>query len=232
MFRLAFILFMSTFIFCSTMSIAQETQQHSSSEEKLHNLAILLQKELQRVGCAPGEIDGHWGYNSRIALRKYNKYAYQDLSAKLPTQEAIDNIKSRKQLVCPVTCKENQTIQNGQCTPPPDPYDGIYQINGERIEHYKKNWCKKSFEIKLKIQGGHTTHKIPFGHHLTGEVRENKLYISSKPEKNNGHWIGIFALDNSEKELTTGIFKWSGDKTGATCTYQMIIKKAGLPHPN
>ncbi len=79
--------------------------------------------------------------------------------------------------------------------------------------------------MEFDIQEGRASHKIPFGHRLKGKVRANKLHFSSPPERNGGHWVGVFALDTSKKEVTTGIFKWAGDKNGATCAYQAIIKR-------
>jgi hypothetical protein len=46
-----------------------------------------LQRELKRVGCYDGEIDGHWGTGSRVAMKTFT----ERVNATLPVDEP-DNI--------------------------------------------------------------------------------------------------------------------------------------------
>jgi hypothetical protein len=65
-----------------------------------HELVSALQRELKRVGCDPGEVDGEWGPNSRDALAKFAKNANVALDVDGPSETALAAIVSRKDQVC------------------------------------------------------------------------------------------------------------------------------------
>ena len=65
-----------------------------------HELVSALQRELKRVGCDPGEVDGEWGPNSRDALAKFAKNANVALDIDGPSETALAAIVGRKDQVC------------------------------------------------------------------------------------------------------------------------------------
>jgi hypothetical protein len=69
--------------------------------KEIDRVARDLQRELVRVGCSVGRIDGKWGPRSRDALRKFEHYAGLDLDAEIPSQSAIDAVRKRNGHICP-----------------------------------------------------------------------------------------------------------------------------------
>lgn len=73
-------------------------------------LTYMLQAELKRVGCHPGDVDGKWGTGSRGALADFNRYAKLRLPTGAPTVEAIDAVKAKTSDVCPAPKPKTQTV--------------------------------------------------------------------------------------------------------------------------
>ncbi len=205
--------------------------------DERERISVLLKTQLHAVGCHSSQIDASWGQDSVQAMRDFNKNTEMKLPTYKPTRRALEVVRNhsgRGGRVCPLLCQQGKDQYGERCFSGQqsvggkltNAYDGVFQVSGERVKNYKKLWCTSSFNMKFKIQGGRTTHKIPLGHLLKGEVRDNKLYFSSsKPDKNGGHWVGIFAIGTVKDEVTTGTFKWAGANNGATCAYQVIVKK-------
>jgi hypothetical protein len=64
-----------------------------------------LQRELSRVGCDPGRIDGAWGEQSRSALAEFGKLTKSDTRYRLeeggyPTPQALTAVAAQKDRVC------------------------------------------------------------------------------------------------------------------------------------
>ncbi len=81
-------------------SLEPNQQQISLPASGSFESAVLLQKELQRVGCYGGRIDGEWGRGSRSALQRFNSFANTAYLADLPTIEAISAIRQKTEQVC------------------------------------------------------------------------------------------------------------------------------------
>ena len=69
---------------------------------KLTVLATQLQRELQRVGCFNGVIDGNWGARTIEAMKTYNAQARSTFPVAQPTRAALEHIAKRLDQVCPV----------------------------------------------------------------------------------------------------------------------------------
>jgi len=65
--------------------------------------AVLLQKELQRVGCYGGRLDGDWGRGSRRAMERFNSLARTAYSVDVPASATIDGIRAVTSQVCIAT---------------------------------------------------------------------------------------------------------------------------------
>jgi hypothetical protein len=72
-----------------------------SNEISVAELTRALQRELHRVGCDPGGIDGVWGSQGRQAIERFNQYAGLNLDALTPTLAAVETIRTRRENVCP-----------------------------------------------------------------------------------------------------------------------------------
>ncbi len=204
---------------------------HGGERERI---SVLLKTQLHFAGCHSNQITAAWDAASVQAMKDFNKITEMKLPTYKPTRRALEAVQKQRGRVCPLICDKGKDQYGDRCFSGQqvftgkvsDAYDGVFQVSGERVKNYKKLWCTGSFDMKFEIQGGRTTHKIPLGHLLKGEVRDNKLYFSSaRPDKNGGHWIGIFAVGKIKDEVTMGTFKWAGASNGATCAYQVIIKK-------
>ena len=76
-----------------------------------------VQRELQRLGCYDGEINGNWSRSSRAAAERF----LDRVNAKLPTDEADDVLlallQGQKGFVCS-QCPPGQMLDpRGRCTP-------------------------------------------------------------------------------------------------------------------
>lgn len=67
-----------------------------------------LQRELKRVGCYRGAIDGDWGPGSRSALRRFNGGANTKLPVDSASQAALDQVKKQTRRICVVPAVANR----------------------------------------------------------------------------------------------------------------------------
>jgi Caspase domain/Putative peptidoglycan binding domain len=74
-----------------------------------------LQTELQRVGCDPGEIDGHWKNQTREALTQFARQAKLELYTEKPSPAALDALKAHRDRVCPIQCGAGKVERDGSC---------------------------------------------------------------------------------------------------------------------
>jgi hypothetical protein len=77
---------------------AASAPSRAADDPKL--LAESLQRELQRVGCYAGTIDGEWGKQAEAALKEFAARALLALYLDEPTQAALDAVKSQRVRVC------------------------------------------------------------------------------------------------------------------------------------
>jgi uncharacterized caspase-like protein len=74
-----------------------------------------LQQELARIGCNPGRPDGLWGKASRAALSEYARHSGANLATLEPTAALLEQLKQRKDRVCPLQCGPGETERGGRC---------------------------------------------------------------------------------------------------------------------
>jgi hypothetical protein len=92
---------------------ATPTADPDARTERL--LAHEIQKELKRVGCYTGRLDGSWGEQSRAAMLAF----IQRVNASLPTTEPdvilLSLVKGHSGEVCGVSCPPSQVASGGRC---------------------------------------------------------------------------------------------------------------------
>jgi hypothetical protein len=79
-------------------------------------LAEELQRELKRVACFSGTIDGDWGAASKKALGQFNRSARLKLPVEQPTQETLASVKSYSGEVCPRHAEASDTTKPKRTT--------------------------------------------------------------------------------------------------------------------
>jgi uncharacterized caspase-like protein len=73
----------------------------SDNSEPSTELLRDLQKQLQRVGCYVGAVDGHWGPKSKEAVRNFLRHTGQASASDEATPATLKAITTHKDRVCP-----------------------------------------------------------------------------------------------------------------------------------
>lgn len=116
-------------------------------------LTLLLQKELKRVGCNPGAIDGHWGAKGRRALARFNKYANLALPTAAPTPRSIEAVKKKTSRVCAISPHSDKTIDAKITKNNKSKKNNINAIRAACISTVKR-YCKKYESSCSVVLGG------------------------------------------------------------------------------
>lgn len=66
-----------------------------------------LQRELARVGCSVGRVDGNWGPRSKAALREFDHYARLSLDPDVPSEDAVAVVQKHRGRVCPAAAERS-----------------------------------------------------------------------------------------------------------------------------
>jgi hypothetical protein len=191
------------------------------------DIAIGLQRELRRVGCDPGPVDGLWRPQARQALADFSRHARRSINASQPTSAALAAVRAKRSRVCPLACDGGEILKKGKCVAAiaraaqnesPANYDGQYHVSAVRTAHYRKAACLSSYNLTLTVRGGGAAHKLPFGHTLRGRASGGKLSISSEREPDGG-WSGALNLSSRPGTQTSGHLKWVGG--GMICEFRL-----------
>jgi hypothetical protein len=83
-----------------------------------YNLVRDIQRELKRVGCYWGEIDGSWGGSSKWALGEFMDRVNASLPVEQPDYILLSLIKAQGASVCGTACPKGQSrTGEGRCLP-------------------------------------------------------------------------------------------------------------------
>jgi hypothetical protein len=80
-----------------------------------------LQRELSRVGCNPGAVDGVWGGQTSEALKNFGRHAKVKVQSDEPTPAALEAVTARKDRACPLVCDDDEMVVKGKCVAKPKP---------------------------------------------------------------------------------------------------------------
>ncbi len=84
------------------------------------DLVRRMQRELERVGCRPGDIDGIWGPKAQSALKNFARHARLALNTDQPNEDALKALTTQKKLVCPLECAADEVFDaQGNCVSAP-----------------------------------------------------------------------------------------------------------------
>jgi hypothetical protein len=75
----------------------------------------LLLKELRRVGCFTGSIEGTWNDAAQRSLGRFNTYAGTTLDTKVASLDTLDVVRGRHKRVCPLACDHGYKAEGDTC---------------------------------------------------------------------------------------------------------------------
>jgi hypothetical protein len=77
-----------------------------------------IEKELHRVGCYSGKIDGDWGASElKTSVRNFDQHVPLESDSKSPSIEFLEVIRSEAEQVCPPEWNARQVLSHGHCVP-------------------------------------------------------------------------------------------------------------------
>jgi hypothetical protein len=85
---------------CTLTAVPCRVEGTKTAVVEPERLARELQRELQRVGCYSGNIDGHWGDGSRAALERFAKRTDSNFKADEPSRKALEAVEEATKRVC------------------------------------------------------------------------------------------------------------------------------------
>ncbi len=91
------------------------TPDASKPEPDPSATARLVQTELRRLGCYPGDVDASWGTSSRRALEQFNKHAGEKLNTRVASLDMLGVLRAKTARVCPLQCKHGFRADNDAC---------------------------------------------------------------------------------------------------------------------
>jgi hypothetical protein len=95
------------------------------------SLARELQRELRRVGCYDGEINGNWTPSARRAMKAFTDRVNASLPTERPDYILLRLVQGSPERVCGASCPSGQSItDNGRCLP-----DAVLAQTNKRQQH-------------------------------------------------------------------------------------------------
>jgi peptidoglycan hydrolase-like protein with peptidoglycan-binding domain len=79
---------------------SKKSAERSVGSDEPNPMTQSVQKELKRVGCYSGEIDGKWGEGTRDAIQEFADQSKMVLSTSEPTEIALNVLAASKAGVC------------------------------------------------------------------------------------------------------------------------------------
>lgn len=97
---------------------AADTVAKGDEQSAQARLAEAIQKELKRVGCYAGNIDGDWGAETRRAMRAFNDRVNATLPVEQPDYILLTLLQGHSARACGAACPPGQEISDGgKCLP-------------------------------------------------------------------------------------------------------------------
>jgi hypothetical protein len=132
-----------------------------------------VQRELNRVGCYIGAIDGQWGSEAKDALVEFSRVTKSSLRTDEPTSAALEATIGQKSRLCPLNCSTGKPDLNGRCiatTTPSKPVDKP-AVAPERVKHVGKPAKRQDISLFTRMAQRHNIIALqalcPDGTHMT-----------------------------------------------------------------
>lgn len=127
----------------------QDNQQESFDEREL---ALRIQRQLQRLGCSPGRPDGSWGSRSKRALEAFTRHSKVRLTSLEPTVETLQSLKQQEERVCPLICGNRERKKNGRCVLKTCPRGKSLNASGRCVTNKKAAPKKKTTKTRASTK--------------------------------------------------------------------------------
>ena len=91
------------------------------------SLARALQRELQRVGCYDGDINGNWSTSTRMAMKAFTDRVNASLPTDAPDYILLSLVQRHEGKACGTGCPTGQMLSDEgrlACGPPPPGHAG------------------------------------------------------------------------------------------------------------
>lgn len=96
---------------------ASATRATPVSETSRYDLVRNIQRELKRVGCYAGDVDGDWGAGSRRAMAAFTDRVNASLPIEQPDFILLTLVQGHQSGICGKGCPTGMTSDNGRCVP-------------------------------------------------------------------------------------------------------------------
>jgi uncharacterized caspase-like protein len=87
----------------------------ASTQVAAADIPKLLQKELRRVGCNTGAVNGEWDAAAQKSLALFNTNAGTALDVKVASLDELDAVKGRTSRICPLICDHGYKADGDRC---------------------------------------------------------------------------------------------------------------------
>ncbi len=78
-------------------------------------LVVEIKKELRRLGCYQGRIDGDWKGDAASSVENFARHARLGSPPRQPDTGFLDTLRGKTSRVCPLECGSRETERNGRC---------------------------------------------------------------------------------------------------------------------
>jgi hypothetical protein len=95
---------------------AQPRSLEPSNPESRYKLVLDIQKQLKRLGCYYGRVDGSWGMGSKYAMQEFMDRVNATLPVDKPDYLLLSLLQAQSDKVCGA-CPADQTMSAGRCVP-------------------------------------------------------------------------------------------------------------------
>ncbi len=101
-----------------TLATSAQPRPTAAPEMSRTDLVRSIQRELKRVGCYWGDIDGEWGAGSRRAISAFTERVNASLPLEQPDIVLLALVQGQSGTVCGRACPSGQTLaDNNRCLP-------------------------------------------------------------------------------------------------------------------
>lgn len=105
----------ATVVAQSALDGSAATRPAPLSEASRYELVRNLQRELKRVGCYAGDVDGDWGAGSRRAMAAFTDRVNASLPVEQPDFILLTLVQGHQSGICGKGCPAGMTPDNGRC---------------------------------------------------------------------------------------------------------------------
>jgi hypothetical protein len=159
-------------------------QSRSADPATRYQLALDLQRELQRVGCYQGELTGVWNAATRRAMSTFMDRANARLPVDKPDYVLLALVKSHSESACAMTCPPRQSIgASGRCVP--------NAVVAQEARRTKRQEEKRLAQARLEAARAAAAPAVEVASSAAPVVREQLPWLQADAQSSAGAGVGI-----------------------------------------